>query len=242
MLKLRGRKSFLVLFFKKEHSFFFSPPRLWTLLLLSNMAVLALPITGLWVLRLYESALVRQTESELVAQAAVLAGAFREELRRTYATAAPWGAPAPFSPAQLPGLDLAVDPILPPPPDPVRAGAAQAQAAAIGAILSPVLRDAQSLTLSALRITDAQGVVVATTGGDLGLSLAAWQEVAAVLHGAPIVTTLRRNEKLAATPGGFFRGTGLRVFVALPVQGAGGVAGAVVLSRTPRDLAQTLWG
>ena len=49
-------------------------PRLRTLLLASNLVILALPLSGLWALRLYESALVRQTESELRAQAAVLAG------------------------------------------------------------------------------------------------------------------------------------------------------------------------
>jgi hypothetical protein len=55
----------------------FRRPRLRTLLLLSNLVVLALPLSGLWALRLYESALIRQTEAELRAQAAVLAGAWR---------------------------------------------------------------------------------------------------------------------------------------------------------------------
>jgi hypothetical protein len=177
------------------------PPRLATLLLLSNMAVLALPISGLWALRLYESALVRQTESELIAQAAVVAGAFREELRRDTPNAAPSipGAPFPPSPATLslaqrPGLDLADDPVLPPPPDPVPAGPADPQALAIGQVLAPVLRDAQAVTLAALRVTDAHGIVVASTGGDLGLSLAGWQEVAKVLAGAPIATSMRHHE------------------------------------------------
>ena len=47
-----------------------------------NLAVLALPVSGLWGLRLYESALIRQTESELVAQGVVWSAAFRQELRR----------------------------------------------------------------------------------------------------------------------------------------------------------------
>ncbi len=214
---------------------------MWVLLLASNMAVLALPLTGLWVLRLYESALVRQTESELVAQAAVLAGVFREQLRRTDPHDAPTvDTQDAASLSQRPGLDLAEDPILPPPPDPVHAGPAQAQASAIGTILAPILRDAQSVTLAALRVTDAHGVVVATTGSDLGLSLAGWQEVASVLAGAPLATTLRRHEPPSV--GGFLRSAGIRVFVALPVRGAEGVEGAVVLSRTPRDLVQALWG
>jgi hypothetical protein len=48
-----------------------------TVLLLMNVTVLLLPASGIWVLRLYESALVRQTESELIAQGAVIAAAFR---------------------------------------------------------------------------------------------------------------------------------------------------------------------
>ena len=44
-------------------------PRLRTLLVAVNLVVLALPLAGLGFLRLYESALIRQTEPELVAQA-----------------------------------------------------------------------------------------------------------------------------------------------------------------------------
>ena len=51
--------------------------RLRTLLLLINLLILILPLAGIWFLRLYESALIRQTESELVAQAAVIVGAFK---------------------------------------------------------------------------------------------------------------------------------------------------------------------
>ena len=36
-----------------------------TALVLMNLAVLALPLSGIWALRLYQSALIRQTESEL---------------------------------------------------------------------------------------------------------------------------------------------------------------------------------
>lgn len=225
------------------------PPRLRTLLLLSNLAVLALPLSGLWALRLYESVLVRQTESELVAQAAVLAATFREALRRDAPDAMPDTGPAlPPSEAALnlarrPGLDLADDPVLPPPSAPEPAPRpAEPHALAAGQALAPVLRDAQAVTLAALRLTDARGVVVASTGTDSGLSLAGWDEVAQVLAGAPIATSMRHREPAAPVPGGISRTAGLRVFVALPVRGAAGVAGAVVLSRTPRDLGQAAYG
>jgi signal transduction histidine kinase len=227
------------------------PPRLRTLLLVSNLAVLALPLAGLWAMRLYESALVRQTESELVAQAAVIAAAFREELRQTAPDAAPAPAAAAAPPSEMaldlarrPGLDLADDPILPPPPDPAPAPSpADPRAAAIGRVLEPILRDAQAVTLAALRVTDSHGIVIASTGTDLGLSLAAWDEVARVLKDAPIVTSMRHREPLnPVPPGGMSRTAGLRVFVAMPVRGSAGVAGAVVLSRTPKNLGQAAWG
>ncbi len=226
------------------------PPRLWTLLLASNLAVLALPLTGLWAMRLYESALVRQTESELVAQAVVWTAAFRQELRQIAPDAAPAPAvvPGSISPAaisllRLPGLDLAEDPVLPPPPDPAPVSQpADPRAIAIGQALEPMLREAQAITLSALRLTDAHGVVVASTGPDLGKSLVVWDEVARVLGGAPIATSMRRRDPVQASFGSLSRTAGLRVFVALPVQGTDGLVGAVVLSRTPRDVWQTAWG
>lgn len=219
-------------------------------MLASNLAVLALPVTGLWALRLYESALIRQTESELVSQAVVWAAAFRQELRRTEPGAAPpsLAVPGSLSPTalsllRLPGLDLADDPVLPPPPDPVPAPhPPDARAATIGQALLPMVQEAQATTLSALRLTDARGVVVASTGPDIGASLAAWEEVARVLAGAPIATAMRHREPVKASAGSLSRTTGLRVFVALPVEDARGLAGVVVLSRTPRNLWPAIWG
>ncbi|HZX87840.1 MAG TPA: hypothetical protein VFF19_29980, partial [Reyranella sp.] len=52
-------------------------PGVRTLLLATYLAVLLLPVGGIGFLRLYESALIRQTEAELLAQAAVLSAAYR---------------------------------------------------------------------------------------------------------------------------------------------------------------------
>src|SRR4051794_10757962 len=52
-------------------------PGIRTLLIATYLAVLLLPVGGIGFLRLYESALIRQTESELLAQAAVLSAAYR---------------------------------------------------------------------------------------------------------------------------------------------------------------------
>src|SRR5207244_9164422 len=102
-----------------------------TLLLLINVLILILPLAGIWFLRLYESALIRQTESELVAQAAVLGGAFKAERRRLLAAGlvppeaaeeTPLsGRPPAVVLTRTPGLDLADDPVLPAPPEPTPA-------------------------------------------------------------------------------------------------------------------------
>lgn len=218
-----------------------NPPRLRTLLLLSNLTVLALPLAGLWALHLYESALVRQTESELLAQAAVVAAAFRLGLETP--TPNQVVSPTALALGRREGLDLARDPLLPPPPSPGPAPPPDPRAAARGRLLEPLLKDAQQVTLAALRITDASGTVVATTGQDAGLSLAAWDEVRQVQAGALLAAGMHQREQPARdVPGGIGRAAGLRVFVALPVRDAAGLAGIVVLSRTPATLGQAAWG
>ena len=227
--------------------------RLRTLLLLINLVILALPLAGIWFLRLYESALIRQTESELVAQAAVLAGAYKAERQRLVAAGTqvvePATGPVSTLPPPLPsairtaGLDLAEDPVLPPAPDPVPAAApALPIAAATGAALMPVLRDAQQVTLAAMRIVDRQGVITASTGEDLGQSLAGLDEIQRALNGEPVSAMRQRGEPVPSVPGSLNRGAGLRVYVAQPVMEDGRVVAAILLSRTPRDLASAIYG
>lgn len=217
-------------------------PRLRTLLLLSNVVVLALPLSGLWALRLYESALVRQTEAELRAQAAVLVGAWRATRGITGESLANGLTSRALVAARWRGLDLARDPVLPlaqdarpgPPPLP---GPAEA-----GARLLPVLRDAQAVTLAALRLLDTAGTVVASTGGDIGLSLAGLEEVDAARAGRPLAV-LRRRERIATNvPDGISRTAGLRVHLAMPVLDGDRVDAVVMLSRTPATVAQTIAG
>ncbi len=218
-------------------------PRLRTVLLAVNLVLLVLPLGGIWLLRLYESALVRQTETELMGQGAVIAAAWR----------AAWLAGAGQAPAPPPAgwapraamLDLARDPVLPPPPPaapPLAPPAAPALAA--GQALQPVLAEAQRTTLAAMRVLDAAGVVVASTGGELGLSLAALEEVAEALAGQPASRLRRRADPTLPVPGpaSISRGAALRVFLALPVLDGATPIGAVLLSRTPATLDQALYG
>jgi signal transduction histidine kinase len=210
-------------------------PRIRTILLLVNLALLALPLGGLWLLRLYESALVRQTETELLAQGAVIEAAFRAEFLAASGRAEP---PASGIAPRFAALDLAHDPVLPAPPPAAPGPAPDPHAQAAGARLTPILAQAQRATLAAMRVTDAQGVVVASSGGDLGLSLAAQEEVVLALSGQWAARLRARRDVVPAGPASISRAAAFRVFVAVPVPGMG----AVLLSRTPASIDQALWG
>lgn len=234
-------------------------PRIRTLLLATYLAVLLLPVGGIAFLRLYESALARQTEAELLAQAAVLSAAYRAAwlerapsgmIESMPAAALEWGvAPTPYSRERWrllqPQLDLAESPILPRPPDPAPARQPpEAVAQQIAPALGPVLRDVQAMTLAAIRIVDSRGIIVASTAdGDLGLSLAGQEEVAQALAGAPsAVLRERAGTNAERSWESISRTTALRVFVAVPAVAEGRVLGAVLVSRTPRNIGQTLYG
>ena len=215
-----------------------------------NLLLLAVPLGGLAGLRFYESVLVRQTESALVAQGAVLAAAFRQRL--VAQGAAPAGNPvhpsfaagldAPWQP-RPPVLDLATSGVGPVAPAARLAGRADDVAARAGAELREVLLDTRTVTLTGLRIVDASGVVVASTGGDVGLSLTARDEVRRALRGEP-VSVLRRRELDGPTPplSSISRGTRLRATVLVPVILDDRVVGAVMLERTPARILKVLFG
>ncbi len=87
-----------------------------------------------------------------------------------------------------------------------------------------------------------RGTVVASTGGDLGLSLAGLEEVEAARAGRPLAV-LRRREKIATdVPNGISRTAGLRVHLAMPVLDGGRVEAVVLLSRTPATVTGTVAG
>jgi signal transduction histidine kinase len=228
------------------------------LLLAVNLTVLWLPLLGLEALRLYDSALVRQTESELIAQAAFVAASYRAALARLapQAVADPaYGLPlaAPWRelyrgetrwrprPARL---DLAEDLVYPPPPDTTEAAAPpDPHARAVGQELHALLHDAQVMTLAGIVVADVRGVVVATTGPSLGRSLEGFEEVRRALTGET-VSLLRRRIPDSAPPAidSISRGTPLRVFVAAPILQEQRIVATVLLWRTPIALSQVLHG
>lgn len=232
--------------------------KLHYLLLAVNLTVLWLPLLGLEALRLYDSALVRQTESELLAQAAFIAASYRATLARLApqtATDPAYG--LPLSPTwqkkytreerwrpRLAHLDLAEEVIQPPPPDTTAPTVPpDIHAQAVGQELQSLLVDAQVMTLAGIAIADPQGTVIATTGPSLGRSLTPFAEVRRALVGEP-VSLLRRRVPDALPPAidSISRGTLLRVFVAAPILQGERVVAVALLWRTPASLSQVLHG
>jgi signal transduction histidine kinase len=205
--------------------------RLRTILFATLLFVATLPGIGAVFLRVYENTLVQQTEAELIAQGAVLAGAYR----------ASWPEPLPPPPTTLapqrPAIDLNAMAILPEQPDAQAAAVpADPSARVVGRALEPIVRETARTTLAAIRVMDAGGTVVLGRG-DLGRSYANLPEIRAAAAGG-VRTSLRRNAQYQRRyPLEWLsRAAAIRVHYARPVEADGRVIGIVMLSRSPRGL------
>lgn len=226
--------------------------KLRTILLGVSLTVLIIPLGGVYVFRFYEGELIKQTELELIAQAALTAAVYRNEvtaLAKRDGKAGDYGRKVNlpltgdenFRPVK-PQLDLARYRIRSRPADPaVTELQADKIAQEAGAKLTPVLLDAQRTNLAGVRILDAQGIV---TGGrdDIGKSLAHVSEVRQALQGryasAIRERTIRRPQPALAS---ISRGTGVRVFVAYPITSGDRLFGVIFLSRTPSSILEHLY-
>jgi signal transduction histidine kinase len=195
--------------------------------------------------------LIRETESELIAQSAVLAAVFRREVESTISHDVALGeqvppavqAPAdgPYQPI-WPKLELANESVLPPRPEartPSRA--ADPDFGALGARMMPDLTATQNVTLAGFRLLDPNGVVIAGRE-EMGLSLAHLEEVAEALQGrfaAVLRVRISKHDQPALYS--ISRGTGIRMFTAMPVIVRDQVAGVVYASRTPSNVFKNLY-
>lgn len=211
-------------------------------------SVLLLPLAGLIFLRLFENELIRQTEAELIGQSVVLSAVMAEKVAARRTDDIPLGATVDkshhfttkegtFDPI-LPTLDLARENVIKPPrPDPREARNDLHPAfLQIGEELSHIASDTRKSTLAGFRILDPFGTTIA--GYDsLGQSFAHVEEVAQALQGH---YASRFRTRLRETPPppiyAISRGTGVRIFVAMPVIVDGQVAGVIYASRTPRNI------
>ncbi len=230
-------------------------PRLRTVLVAVNLLVLALPLAGIGVLRLYESELVRRTEAELIGQGALIAESYAQAVRAQQpapeanfgrvADAAFWNetlAAAPIAPrttqlnrsttALLPDASAAV----------VRPGGDHPIAVQAGRAMGDTLQRATRTTLSSMRVVGPEGFIVATSRDGQGRYIGHWPEVSRGLRGEP-TSFLRHRRTTHDSPSlrSVSRGTPVRVFIGHPVIVGGRVWGVVVLSRTPLDVAKALY-
>lgn len=239
-------------------------PRLATVLFSVSLLIFLLPLGGIAIFRIYESELIRHTESELKVQGAFVASIYRAELLRRlntdkikkvglsslseYGIAIPAelglsnNPNLPWTPVEA-SLDLARDHICPPPDEASEPDTLPDRLALLaGKHVTPVLVNAGRMTLSGIRVTDYNGVVVASTRHDLGKSLVAQEEVKRALRGEH-VSRLRQRLGEGPTPpiDSISRGSQVRVFVGMPIIDGDRVLGAVLLSRTPLDLSKALY-
>jgi signal transduction histidine kinase len=224
-----------------------------------NLVILLLPLGGIAVWRLYETHLLRHTEAELIAQGALVEAVYRRELLSVLRPKGQgaidrYGHPAEprfLDPPgdgwtvrpELPRLDASLDPVLPDDPVPVVIERAPEPAALeAGQAIEADLRRAKQITLAAIRVVDPAGIIVASTRGPSGLSVAHHEEVQRALRGETVRLLRERQTSHARPPlGSWSRGTLVRVFVTMPVLEGDRVLGAVVLSRTPMDLVKALY-
>jgi signal transduction histidine kinase len=207
--------------------------------------VIALPLVGLFFFRIYDNQLIHQTQAELIAESSVLSAVYAREVEARMpgiplgAEIAPELRPDPsnrFAPIR-PALDLAGNDLLSRRPDARRAEAAPDPAyLEIGARLLPVMMQTQKVTLAGFRILDPHGVVIAGQR-ETGMSLAHIREVAAALRGRYRGALRVRISSQPPPPiYSISRGTGLRVFSAMPVIVDNHVAGVIYASRTPSNI------
>ena len=238
-------------------------PRLSAVLLTVNLAVIALPFGSIFFFRIYENQLIQETERELISQAALIGAMYRNALVGEGGAVAAQARAARSAAEQRkdvatsylpdkragaiwtvvdPQLDLATVDTLPSRPDgrpPTELPSAAAAAA--GRSMSPLLDRAQRTSLIGARILDEHGTTVGGTA-EVGLNFAHVEEVAAALTGR-YASALRFRE-LENAPQEIVtisRGTGVRVFVAMPVVEAGRVLGVVYLSRTPKSIIRHMY-
>jgi signal transduction histidine kinase len=226
-------------------------PTLSAVVFLVLTSVLLLPLFSLYFLKIYQNQLIQQTEAELIAQSAALAAVLRREIETGIPPGVALGSevpPAAQKPSDgpyqpiWPTLELAKKSVLPPRPA-ARAPAAAADPAfvALGARIMPDLIATQNVTLAGFRVLDPNGVVIAGRG-EIGLSLAHLEEVSEALHGH-FSGALRVRNSSHDQPSlySISRGTGMRVFTAMPVIVRDHVAGVVYASRTPSNVFKYLY-
>lgn len=211
------------------------------MLIFVSLSVLVMPLLGVYVLRLHEDTLLRQTQDELTTVATLLASGYRAWFAQFRPPAAwPSDSHVPDHSADTPPLDLRLPAIAPPFPGARSGKSASSPARQVGANLAGMVEDARLTSAAAIRLLDEKGVVVATTEEDLGLSLAHVDEVRRALEGVPAGALRQVPAAPVIEMQPIVRGASVEVHVAFPVLLTGRVVGAVTVARQPSTIVDTL--
>lgn len=213
--------------------------RLRTIMFMLLLVVAALPGVAAIGLRVYENALVRRTEAELIAQGSALAASMALGFARETGLA-PEGLPTDphdyDDRAISTSIDLRSSLVLGERPDAVPTSLKPDPVAVeVAREWAPVIEQTKRATLASILLLDRQGVIL--NGRDVGRSLAGLPEVRAALDGRP-VTTLRHNGAYGRSTAleWVSRATDIRLHHARPIMAGGQVVGVVLVSRSPRAL------
>jgi signal transduction histidine kinase len=226
-------------------------PSLSLVVFLVLASVLLLPLFSLYFLKVYQNQLIQQTEAELIAQSAALGAVFHREVETGIPKDVALGTripPAvqkpsdePYQPI-WPTLELVNESVLPPRPEALTPSMpADPAFVALGARMMPDLIATQNVTLAGFRLLDPHGIVIAGRE-EVGLSLAHLQEVAEALQGhfsGALRVRISKHDQPSLYS--MSRGTGMRVFTAMPVIARGQVAGVIYASRTPSNVFKYLY-
>jgi signal transduction histidine kinase len=222
--------------------------RIRWLLLGVSAAVFVLPALSLLGLRTYTGYLVRRTEEQLLGQGVLIAEAFRDAWRRERGVARVPGGPAPAAASRYAPMPLLAEHIReqsPPEPESLPLAPREVRetvAYRAGRELEPLLRRAQVFNLSAVRVLEPGGCVVATTRADEGRCLGALPEVSQA-RGGRYAAVLRPRVSDEPPPPleSLSRRGDQRLFIALPIVDEGSVIGVVRLSRTAESGLEWIW-
>ncbi len=223
-------------------------PRLAIILFSVNVLVLALPIAGFLLLRVYESSLLRQTESGLITQGVLIAATYEATTRRLAIDEADFKQlikpvdtlSKSVLPTLTPHLDLASATLMDPAPLAVPMSVDPPLLAYYaGAVMHPILQKSLEVTGAEIDVVDAAGQVIASTNLDIGVSLRHREEIVDALSGRTRAVLRRQPNEKAQTPtwlSFFSRSANLDVHLALPILNDEGLLGAVLLHKTPVTL------
>lgn len=224
---------------------------LQTILLLVNLIILFFPIISIHFLKLYENELIRQTESELISQAAFLAAIYKRQILehmdkqmalQYYGIEIDSPIPEEEYYKPIPAtLDLAKAPIY----DPVELSSGitiepDGTALLAGEQIYPILKEAQRTTLADIKILDPNGVAVVSQEQN-HLSYALVPEVQSAINGYPM-SVLRKKSKLdKPAVDAIGSGSRLNVCVALPVMEGNKLLGVVWVEKSAKNILAALY-